>query len=431
MENNNKKLEFKLKYGNEKIEFKLDQENVIDVLAGNKVEPLQDPLEELKKLLENPIGSLSLQKEIESKKAEKVLIVVNDITRPTPYDIILPPLLEKLAEIGLKKENIIFIVATGSHRGNTEEENRAIFGPEIVSSYKFINHCCDEEGFLDFGNLKSGNHLSVNPIIKEVDFVITTGVIVPHYIAGFSGGRKSILPGICARKTIENNHANMVHPRAFKGNLDDNPVHNEMLEAAEKVGVDFIINVVTDQNGDIIGIVAGDLKESWKKGLDICQHAHFCPIRKKADVVIVSAGGYPKDINMYQSQKALDNAYEAVKKDGTIVLIADCENGLGSDIFAEWMESATSIADIENRLKKKFILGGHKAYAIARVAKEVDILLVSSLSEKQTEKLFMKYCTDINDAINYIQKKHGQDFSSYIMPSGGALVPFVISGKKE
>jgi lactate racemase len=414
--------EINLKYGNKKIIFNLADKNVAGVLSANKTIPLENPASKLEKLLERPINTDSLDQLIKTKKAKKILIVVNDITRPTPYDIILPPLLVKLEQAGIKKDNIIFIIATGAHRGNTREENIKIFGEELVSSYNFINHSCDEN-LLDLGRLPSGNRLLVDSIVKEVDFIITTGVIVPHYIAGFSGGRKSILPAICGRETIEKNHANMVHPNAVTGNLIENPVHEEMTEAAKRVGVDFNINVITDEDGNILDIVTGDLFSSWDRGVEICKNTYFAPIKQKLEVAIVSTGGYPKDINMYQAQKALENAYQAVKPGGTIVLIAECREGFGNSIFEKWIEEANSIEDIENRLKKRFILGGHKAYAIARVAKEVEIILISSLSEDKVKKLFMKPMKNIGSAIEYVRKRHGDNFKSYIIASGNTVVP--------
>ena len=364
----------------------------------------------------------ALEQLIKDKRAKKLLIIVNDVTRPTPYNVILPPLLKKIEQAEVKKEDIIFMIATGAHRGNTRKENIKVFGEELISSYHFTNHSCDDNQ-IDLGKLVSGNRLLVNSIIKKVDFIITTGVIVPHYIAGFSGGRKSILPGICGRETIENNHSNMIHPNAVTGNLIENPVHEEMTEAAKRVGVDFNINVITDEYGNIIDIVAGDLFSSWDRGVEICKNTYFAPIKEKSDVVIVSAGGYPKDINMYQAQKALENAYQAVKPRGTIILLAECNEGFGNSIFEKWIEEANSIADIENRLKERFVLGGHKAYAIARVAKEVNIILISSLREEKVKKLFMKPMEDIESAIDYVQKKHGNEFKSYIIPSGNIVVP--------
>ncbi|GAH69948.1 unnamed protein product, partial [marine sediment metagenome] len=268
---------------------------------------------------------------------------------------------DELRQIGIKNENIIFIIATGIHRSNSPEEIKEIFGKDIFFNYKFINHDCDDPYLKDFGKLKSGNKLWVDPIISDTDFIITTGVIVPHYFAGFSGGRKSILPGICGRKTIEANHAQMVYPDARAGNLKGNPVHQEMQEAAEKVEVDFNINVVTDENHKIVEIVAGELLTSWQYGVEVCKQIYICPIKKKAEVVIASAGGYPKDINVYQAQKALNNAYQAIKPGGTIILTAECLEGYGEATFEKWIEEANTPDDIIKRLKNKFVLGGHKA----------------------------------------------------------------------
>jgi len=416
----------KLKYGKKDIQIPIQDKNIIQILNAKKQMSLLYPENRLKDLLKNPINSLSLKDLIIQKDAKKILIIVNDITRPTPYEVILPPLLEELHQIGIKKENIIFIIATGSHRGNSNEEINAVFGEDIVGTYKFINHHDQKSQMKNFGQLKSSNRLLVNSLVSEVDFVITTGVIVPHYFAGFSGGRKSILPGICGRKTIEANHANMVYPNARAGNLKGNPVHEEMQEAAEKVGVDFNINVVTDENHQIIKIVAGELYASWLKGVEVCKKTYLCPIKHKAEVVITSTGGYPKDINIYQAQKALDNAYQAVKSGGTIILLAECSEGYGQTVFEKWIEEANSIDDIINRLKKKFVLGGHKAYSVARVAKEVDILLISDLPPNKVRKLFCIPMENIIRALDFVKEKHGEDFKAYILPLGNTVVPQLI-----
>ena len=276
------------------------------------------------------------------------------------------------------------------------------------------------------GKLKSGNELWVNPIVSESDFIITTGVIIPHYFSGFSGGRKSILPGICGRKTIEDNHAKMTHPDARAGNLRGNPVHEEMQEAAEKVGVDFNLNVVTNENHKIVEIVAGGLFESWQKGVEVGKKIYFYPIKKRAEVVIASAGGYPKDINVYQAQKSLDNAYQAVKPGGTIILLAECTEGYGEPIFEQWIKEAESPEDIIKRIKEKFVLGGHKAYGIARVVKEVEVILISSLPDNKVRKLFFIPMRNISQAIDYVKNKYGKDFQVYILPSGNTVVPQLI-----
>ena len=416
----------KLKYGKEEIRLPIQDKNIIKILNLEKQEVLLHPKNKLKELMKNHINSSSLKDLMNRKKAQKILIVVNDITRPTPYKVILPSLLDELHQIGIKKENITFMVATGIHRSNSPEEIKEIFGEDILSTYKFINHDCDDPYLKDLGKLKSGNKLWVNPIISETDFIITTGVIVPHYFAGFSGGRKSILPGICGRKTIEANHAQMVYHNARAGNLKGNPVHEEMQEAAEKVGVDFNINVVTDENYKIVEIVAGELLTSWQYGVEVCQQIYICPIKQKLEVIIASAGGYPKDINVYQAQKALENAYQAVKPGGTIILLAECSEGYGEPTFEKWVEEANTPDDIIERLKKKFVLGGHKAYAIARVAKEVEVILISSLPQDKVRKLFFIPMENISQAIEYVKEKYGEDFQAYILPSGNTVVPQIV-----
>jgi len=413
----------KLKYDKEEIYLPIEDKNVIKILNLKKHKVILYPENRLKNLLKNPMGCPSLKELIFQKKAKKILIIVNDITRPTPYKVILPPLLGELHQIGIKKENIIFIIATGIHRSNSQEEMKEMFEENIFSAYKFVNHNCDDPHLKDLGKMKSGNNLWVNPIVSDIDFIISTGVIVPHYFAGFSGGRKSILPGICGRKTIEANHAQMVHQDARVGNFKGNPVHEEMQEAAEKVGVDFNINVVTDENHQIIEIVAGELLASWQQGVETCKQIYVCPIEKKADVVIASTGGYPKDINVYQAQKALDNAYQAVKSGGTIILIAECSEGYGEPTFKKWIEEANTPDDIINRLKKKFVLGGHKAYSIAKLAKEVEVIFVSSMPPEKVRKLFFIPIENIPQALEYIKDKYGEDFQAYILPSGNTVVP--------
>lgn len=416
----------KLKYGKEEVQLPLSDKNILQVLNLKEQEVLSNPEEKLKYLLKNPIGSPSLKELIFQKKAQKILIIVNDITRPTPYKIILPPLLNELDEVGVNKEDIKFIIATGIHRDNYKEELSNIFGEDLISTYKFINHNADSPDLHYLGKLKSGNELWVNSLVSETDFIITTGVIVPHYFAGFSGGRKSILPGICGRKTIEDNHAKMTHPNARAGNLRGNPVHEEMQEAAEKVGVDFNINVVINENHKIVEIVAGGLFESWQKGVEVGKKIYFYPIKKRAEVVIASAGGYPKDINVYQAQKSLDNAYQAVKPGGTIILLAECTEGYGEPIFEQWIKEAESPEDIIKRIKEKFVLGGHKAYGIARVVKEVEVILISSLSKEKVRKLFFIPMRNISQAIDYVKNKYGKDFQVYILPSGNTVVPQLI-----
>ncbi|MDW7675263.1 MAG: nickel-dependent lactate racemase [Bacillota bacterium] len=416
-------MEFVMKYGKENVSLNLNAENVLGTIEPNEQEGIGDPVEAIKAALANPTGSPKLREIAKTKKPNKVVIVVNDTTRPTPYNYMLPPLLEELEQADLKPDQIKFVVATGIHRGNTDKENREIFTDEIVDKYEFINHDSSGSDLISMGTLADGNEFKVNKHVAEAEIVITTGLIGLHYFAGFSGGRKSILPGVVSKDLITLNHARMTEPGAETGNYKTNPVHYIMMEAARKVGVDFIFNVVTNSKKEIVKVVAGELEQAWIEGADLCRQMNMVELKEQADVVIASAGGYPKDINIYQAQKALEHAAHAIKPGGTIMLLAECFEGFGEDVFEEWIREAKTLDCIFKRFDKGFQLGGHKAYAIASIIKDREVVLVSKMPKEDVEKLFFTYAVDIEEGLEYIAKKHGQDFKAWIMPEAGMVLP--------
>jgi nickel-dependent lactate racemase len=413
-----------LKYGRKNLEFEIESSRVLNVLKANEKEGLKDPLNAVKDSLKRPVGTAPLAELLAAEKIKDLVIIVNDVTRFTPYNYMLPPLLETIAEAGIKKEEVTFIVATGVHSPHSAEQNREIFGEEIDSNYNFIHHNCDQN-LADLGQLSTGNQLKINKKVAEADFVITTGVILPHYMAGFSGGRKSILPGVAGRKSIENNHAMMVEVTEEKPSLEENPISREMFEAAEKVGVDFILNVVTNSSREIVQVAAGDYRQAWEAGIAQSAEMYHLPLAEKAEAAVVSSGGFPRDINIYQAQKALDHADHAVKKGGTIIWVAECSEGYGEDRFQKWMDEAQKPEDNIARIKEKFLIGGHKAFAISKVAAEKEIILISSLSPEQTENIFAKKMATIQQAVDYLEDKYLGDYSTYIMPQGSLTVPVV------
>jgi nickel-dependent lactate racemase len=414
----------KLKYGNQKLTLDTDRIPKIKTLLPQEKQGVNNPQQVVKESLDQPIGEPPLREKINRQAPDKVVIVVNDVSRPTPYDELLPPLLEELHGAGIKKSQITFLIATGIHDPNTEEQNKKIFGSQIIDNYRLISHDPDN-GLVELGELSSGNDLAVNKEVVEADLLITTGVIAPHYFAGFSGGRKSILPGVAGRESIEFNHSRMVDLLGNLPPIDENPISQEMLEAAEKVGVNFILNVVTNSKKEIVEVVAGDLRAAWKQGVNTSADMYHVPLEEKADVAIVSAGGYPKDINMYQAQKALDNANFGVKEGGTIILAAECRAGLGEDTFTEWVKTSNKPEDNSERIKKHFVLGGHKAFAISKVVLEKEFILLSSLAEKVEEQLFATSVDSLEEALDIIENKHGTNYNCILMPQGGLTVPVV------
>jgi len=412
-----------MKYGKSEIIFDIDQNRVIKTLEPNERQGISDPLNAVKKALKNPVETPPLADLLLAKKPKDVTIVVNDITRPTPYESLLPPLLEVLHDYGLRDDQITFLTATGIHDPHTREQDLEVYGKDLVNKYRFVSHWADDASSLvEMCSLSTGLRLKINRLAVETNFLVTLGVIMPHYFAGFSGGRKSILPGVAGRESIEKNHSRMVYLMDDLPPLRQNPVNLEMIEAARLVGVDFILNVVTNSKKEIVKIVAGDLESAWYEGASVSSDMYEVPIERKADVAIVSAGGYPRDINVYQAQKALDHADKATKLGGTIILIAECLQGYGERTFEEWMRDAKRPSDVIERIKKKFAMGGHKAYGICKVANDKEIILISSLSEEETKGLFMRKMGSVEEAIKYVEGKYDQP-SYILMPYGSLTVP--------
>ncbi|HCF48656.1 MAG TPA: nickel-dependent lactate racemase [Syntrophomonas sp.] len=412
-------MKHRLAYGKEWLEVDIPDQNLAAILkpGSSKETPanVQDNNTIIRQALNHPVGSQTIGEIIKRKSARSAVVIVNDITRPTPYRWMLPPLLEAIEAGGIPPEQIKLVIALGIHRPHTREENRQIFGTDICARYQVINHDCDGN-LSSLGRLSNGWDLLINRDVAEADLLISTGVVELHYFAGWSGGRKSILPGVAARSLIEANHRMMDDPRACLGNYTDNPVNDLMLEAARTAGLDFILNVVTAGKEEIIYAAAGDVYQAWLEAVKYAEAGNLVHIEKPVDVVIASCGGFPKDINVYQSQKALDAAVQAVKPGGTIIWVAECREGMGEDTFAEWIADAGCPEDIEKRFFEGFELGGHKAFAICRILKKADILMVSSLPGDMVKAMFVTPCPDLSQALNMARQKHGPGMSVIIMP---------------
>lgn len=404
-----------LAYGDKQIAIVFPAESKVSVLMPHHYEAAETSGDLIADAMLNPIHSPALKEIAAKKQAQNAVIIVNDITRPTPYEIILPPILAEIEGAGIARENITLIVAVGIHRPHTEQDNRSIFGAAICDRYRIENHDPDKN-LTSLGTLSNGMELVINKTAAEADLLITTGVVSLHYFAGYSGGRKSILPGVSARASIEANHKMMNDPRARLGNYEDNPVSGLMIEAARKAGVDFIVNVVLKSHHEIAYCVAGDLEDAWLDAVKYCEQMNVVEIDEAADIVIASCGGFPKDINMYQAQKALDAAILAVKTGGTILLLAECREGLGEDTFADWIEQASCPADIVKRFHDKFELGGHKAFAICRIIESAEICLLSELPEQSVLDLYMTPMQSLQEGLGKALEKHGRDASIIIMP---------------
>ena len=375
--------------------------------------------EAVKNALEHPIGSARLRDIV--KPGEKIAIITSDITRPMPTYAVMPFLLDELSSAGVSDKDITLVFALGSHRKHSDAEKIKLAGEETFRRIACVDG--DTADCVHLGVTSRGTPVDIVRCVAEADRRICLGNIEYHYFAGYSGGAKAIMPGVSTRDAIQSNHRMMIEKEACAGNLDTNPLRQDIEEAARMCGIDFILNVVLDEHKKIIYAVAGDSVKAHRQGCRFLDTLYGKRIKQKADIVVVSQGGAPKDLNLYQTQKALDNAKHAVKDGGIIVLVGSCKEGLGEKVFEEWMTGAEKSADLIARIKKEFKLGGHKAAAIALVLEYADIYLVSDMEDAFVKKLFFTPFKTVQDAFNAAFEKKGKNASVLVMPYGGSTLP--------
>ena len=412
-------MEFEIGFGTCPQALTVPDENLICVLLPNAVEQGLTRQEEVARALKEPIGTPRLSQIV--KKGETVAIVTSDITRPLPSYQILPLILDELTQAGIEKQDVTIVFGLGSHRKQTPEEQKKLVGEAVYQDVKCIDG--DDSDCVHYGYTSRGTPVDIVRAVAEADRRICLGNIEYHYFAGYSGGAKAIMPGVSTRAAIQSNHSRMVEAAAAAGRLSGNPVREDIEEAAKMVGVDFILNVVLDEHKKIVRAVAGDLVQAHRAGCKYLDQLYGKPIADRADIVVVSQGGAPKDLNLYQTQKALDNAKHAVKKGGVIVLVGSCKEGLGEHVFEEWMTQSPDAHSMIERVQRDFQLGGHKAAAIAMVLEDADIYLVSELEPEFVKQIFLTPFSDVQTAFDAALQKIGPDASVIVMPYGGSTLP--------
>lgn len=397
------------------------EKNVLDILLPNKVELGLTGAAEVVRALENPIGSARLKDIV--KPGEKIAVITSDITRPMPTYKVMPALLDELYAAGVKAEDVTLVFALGSHRPHTPEEMQKLAGERAYAEIKCVDSNPDD--CVHLGMTRRGTPVDVTRVVAEADRRICLGNIEYHYFAGYSGGAKAIMPGVSTRAAIQENHSRMVEDAACAGRLEGNPIREDIEEAGAKTGIDFILNVVLNEKKEIVCAVAGHPVEAHRAGCKFLDGFYLKEIPQRADIVLVSQGGAPKDLNLYQTQKALDNAKHAVKKGGVIVLVGSCKEGLGEHTFEEWMKQADTAHSLIERVQKDFKLGGHKAAAIAMVLENADIYLVSEMPDALVQECFLKPYASAQAAYDDAAAKLGPDASILVMPYGGSTLPRV------
>lgn len=412
-------MEYSLGFAKTTMKVDIEDKNLLGVLHANEVSIKLTGVEEVKRAMENPIGSKRLHEIV--KPGEKIVIVTSDITRPLPSKVVLPVVIEELAKAGVKNEDITVVFALGSHRKHTEEEMKYLVGEDIYNRISCIDS--DTKDFVHFGYTENKTPIDIFTPVAKADRRICLGNIEYHYFAGYSGGAKAIMPGVSTRGAIQANHSRMVEDAAHAGNITTNPVRKDIEDTIKLIPIDFIVNVVLNEKKEIINAAAGHYIDAHREGCKFLDSFYKIPIKEKADIVISSIGGYPKDLNLYQAQKALDNAKHAVKNGGIIILVASCKEGLGEDVFEEWLLEAKKPEDLIQRIKTTFVLGGHKAAAIAMVLQNSRVFLVSELKPEFVRNIFLEPYSDVQSALDSAYEALGENSKVILVPHGGSILP--------
>jgi nickel-dependent lactate racemase len=409
-------------YGKTEVCARIPTRNFLGCIEPKEKEGVADPKAEIERALSEPIGTQRLSELV--KEDDKVAIVVDDATRATPSHIMIIPILEELSKAGVKDEDVTVIFGCGSHRPVTIQEEEKLIGKDAQERVRTISHDYMAEDQVYLGETSNGTKVNVNKAFAEADVKILAGDINLHYYAGYGGGRKGVLPAVSSAETIQQNHALLVHPKATTGVLEGNPVHEDMMEAARLAKVDFILNIVINSKKELVKAFAGDLEQAFLEGTKLVDEMFKVPIDQRANIVVVSAGGQPHDINLYQATKAIHNALGAVKRRGVIILAAECPEGHGNEAFADWMEKFTDLKRLEKEIKKHFVLGGHKAYYINKALQKATIILLSVMPDYYAVNIFkMRTASAMNDALRDAFEVAGKNAKVYVMPNGNDTLP--------
>ena len=391
-------------YGKTHLEYAFQDAELQEVLTSSieEYKPELNGAELVEQALENPIGSAPLWQLAQGK--ENIVIIASDHTRPVPSKVIMPRLLAQIRR-GNPNAKITILIATGCHRGTTKDELRAKFGDEIVDKERIYVHDCDEAHMLvNIGTLPSGGECYVNRLAMEADLLVAEGFIEPHFFAGFSGGRKSVLPGVCGRSTVLANHCSefIDHECARTGVLEGNPIHADMLWAAKTAKLAFICNVVLNGEKQIIHAVAGDLEQAHRVGTDFL--AGLCKAQgKEADIVISTNGGYPLDQNVYQAVKGMTAAEAVVKKDGVIIMLAKSNDGIGGDHFyrqlADEPDITKTMAAFLSRDRQETVPDQWQTQILLRILMHAKVIYVSEMDDATIEKMHMIPAHSLEEAV--------------------------------
>ena len=420
--------EIKFPYGKGTLSYDFENENLLDVMTSHieEYEPELEGRELVRKAMDEPIGSKTLSELAVGKK--KVVIIASDHTRPVPSKVIIPDMLADIRK-GNPNAEITILIATGCHRGTTKDELVDKFGEEIVKNENiYIHDCDDREMLVNIGTLPSGAPCEINKIAIEADLLVAEGFIEPHLFAGFSGGRKSILPGVASRETVMGNHCSefIAHPKARTGILDGNPVHEDMLWAAQTAKLAFIVNVVLNAEKKPIFAVSGDTVLAHKAGTDFL--SKYCGVEAQpADIAITTNGGYPLDQNTYQAAKGMTAGEATVKEGGVVIMLSESQDGTGGDHFFKVLADSKTVDEAMNKVlargRNQTVPDQWQAQIILRVLQKARVIYVSTIDDETVERMHMIPAHSLKEAMDKAKTLVGVENPSVVaIPDGIAVM---------
>jgi len=421
-------VKVKLAYGKGELDLRLADDLNVDIIQPQQVEPLADQTAAVTDALRDPIGSRPLRDTVGS--SDTVAIICNDITRPTPYRTILPVLFHELNHVN--DRNIVLLIATGTHRPCTPDEREAMFGPEIVRRFRVVqNDAYDRDTHALVGATASGNPVWIHKEYLRCDVRILTGFIEPHFFAGFSGGGKACMPGLALFETIRKNHSarNLDHPNATWGVTRGNPVWEEIREAAIIAGPAFLLNVALNREKKITAVFAGDLEQAHERGCAFVRRHAMVPVAAPYDIVIAGNGGYPLDLNLYQSVKAMSAAARILKPGGSIIVAASCWDGIPDHgHYKRLLFEAASPASLLARIRAGDcpVQDAWQVQIHAAICDRTDVYLFSEhLTDEEIERAMLKPCRDIAATVDRLLESYGRNASICVLPDGPQTIPYV------
>ena len=425
---------FALKYGKKEVSFDIPEKALLYELTGWNRPACDDLCKDYRYALDHPIDAPALKEIL--NPADKLVIIVSDITRAWQRnDLTLPILLDYLNQAGLADSQVSIIIGVGAHRQNSEEEFAELCSQEVYKRVRIFNHdAFDTKNMVDLGKTSRGTPVAVNRLVAEADRVILTGGVIYHYMAGFGGGRKSIVPGVSSLKTIQQNHllcltdrvGNGTNPSTASGITSGNPMHEDMMEIAAFIKPDFLVNVVPNMDGDITGIFTGNWVSAWQQACQMAARIFGVPIEAQADIVIASAGGYPKDINLYQSQKTIDNAVYAMRPGGVAIILAQCPHICDPPEFFEWFRYP-DIPSLETAARDNFLISGWLAIRQMEYKNQGTIILLTENDNMElARKAHVEPVSTISAALKLAYQKCGTPTPQItVMPQGANTFPIV------